>query len=279
MATSLPMLSAETPEYEVLALLYARRDARRPANFIGGDAHDVPMPLAYYVWVIRDAERTILVDTGFNQDMAVKRHRTLLRTPREALASIGVDSATLADVVITHLHNDHAGTWDDYDAARFHLQDDEMAFATGRHMACEAFARAYEPDHVCGLVERVYANRVVFHDGDAEIAPGVTLHRLGGHTKGLQVVRVQTRRGPVVLASDASHFYEHFQAARVFPLVFHVGDAMQGYRRLRELAASDQHIIPGHDPLVMERYPAEPGLEGRAVRLDADPVIAAKEAA
>src|SRR3546814_13401787 len=89
-----------------------------------------------------------------------------------------------------------------------------MDYATGRHMACEAHGRAYEPDHVAGLIRLVYGDRVVFHDGDAEIAPGISVHRVGGHTAGMQVVRVNTARGWVVLASDASHFYEHIQKRR-----------------------------------------------------------------
>lgn len=258
-------------EYEILAVRYAERDAQRPANFIGGDAHDAPMPLAYYVWVVRNAERTVLVDTGFAEDMAIKRHRRLLHRPSDALARLGVAADALADVIVTHLHNDHIGTFDRFPRARFHLQDDEMRFATGRCMCHEPMRRAYEADHVTGMVRLVFEGRVVFHDGDGEVAPGITVHRIGGHTLGLQVVRVLTARGPVVLASDASHFYEHVERDRCFPLVYHIGAVLQGYRRLRELAASPQHIVPGHDPLVMTRYPAAAGFEGLAVRLDQQP--------
>ena len=261
------MSPAEPSPYEVIAIRYATRDGRRPNHFIGGDPHDVAMPMDYYLWVIRNAERTVLVDTGFHEDMAVKRGRRLLIDPADALKRIGIDPATLQDVIITHLHNDHVGAFSDYPLARFHLQDAEMAFATGRHMCCEIFRRAFEPDHVTGLVRLVYGDRVVFHDGDAGIAPGISVHRVGGHTAGLQVVRVWTARGWVVLASDASHFYEHFQARRCFPLVFHVGEVLQGYETLRRLAGSDAHIIPGHDPTVMQRYPAYAGYEGLAVSL------------
>jgi glyoxylase-like metal-dependent hydrolase (beta-lactamase superfamily II) len=260
-----------SPAYEILALRYAERDARRTANFIGGDPHDVDMPMAYYLWVVRSPDRTLVVDTGFGPDMAAKRHRRLLRHPVEALAAAGVDAAKVDDVVITHLHNDHVGCFDAFPAARFHLQDDEMRFATGRCMTCETFRRPFEPDHVTGLVRLVYADRVCFHDGDEEIAPGIVLHKLGGHTMGLQVVSVATARGTVVLASDASHYYEHFETDRCFPLVHHVGNVLQGYRRMREIASSPQHIVPGHDPLVMQRYPAQTGLEGWAVRLDHPP--------
>ncbi|CAM3545253.1 Metallo-beta-lactamase domain-containing protein [Bordetella sputigena] len=269
-----PMDAAECPPgYEVYAVKYATRPAQRSANFLGGDPHDAPMPMDYYVWVIRDARRVVLVDTGFAQDMADKRHRTLLRHPAAALELLGIKAADVGDVVITHLHNDHAGTLGDYPNARFHLQDGEMAFATGRHMCCGMLNRAYEPEHVCGMVRLVFGDRVVFHDGDEDIAPGISVHRIGGHTGGLQAVRVHTARGWVVLASDASHYYEHFEQDRVFPLVFSVGDVLQGYRRLKALAASPVHVVPGHDPLVMQRYPsAGPGLDGIAVRLDMAPI-------
>jgi glyoxylase-like metal-dependent hydrolase (beta-lactamase superfamily II) len=117
-------------------------------------------------------------------------------------------------------------------------------------------AGAYDVEDVIGMVRRAYAGRVRFHDGDAEIFPGVSVHLVGGHTMGLQVVRVQTRRGWVVLASDASHFYANMEQQRPFPIVWSVKDMVDGYARLRELADSPAHIIPGHDPLVLERYPA-----------------------
>jgi len=117
-------------------------------------------------------------------------------------------------------------------------------------------------------VKRVYAGRVRFHDGESEIAPGVSVHLVGGHTMGLQVVRVATRRGNVVIASDASHFYANMEQERPFPIVWSIPDMIAGYAACRSLAQSPGHIIPGHDPLVLERYPAAAGMEGIAARLD-----------
>jgi glyoxylase-like metal-dependent hydrolase (beta-lactamase superfamily II) len=260
------------PDYEIIALKYASRPALRAANFGGGDPHDGPMPLDYYVWVVRNKDDLFLIDTGFAEDMAIKRHRTLHRTPMEALSLIGITPERIKNIVITHLHNDHIGTFDAYPNARFHLQDSEVEFATGRHMACVLHSRPYEVDHVAGVVRLVYKDRVVFHNGDGVIAPGLSVHRVGGHTAGMQVVRVHTARGWVVLASDASHFYEHFVTKRFFPLVFHVGEVMQGYQLLHALAESQDHIIPGHDPLVMDLYPTcSKALENIAVRLDLPP--------
>jgi glyoxylase-like metal-dependent hydrolase (beta-lactamase superfamily II) len=260
-----------TPQYEVYAIKYAHHERRASENFIGGvphDAHDGPMPLDYFVWLLRGEGREIVVDTGFSAATAARRQRDHLRCPTEGLGLLNVDSQKIKDVVITHLHYDHVGNFDLFPAATFHLQDKEMQYATGRHMGKPVFSGAFDVEDVVGMVRNTYAGRVRFHDGDATIAPGVSLHFIGGHTMGLQVVRVTTRRGAVVLASDASHFYANMEQVRPFPIVFNVADMVEGYARLRELAESPAHIIPGHDPLVLERYPAPTGLQGIAARLD-----------
>ena len=147
-----------------------------------------------------------------------------------------------------------------------------MHYATGRYMAYPKLSHSFEVEDVCGMVRLNYAQRVRFHDGDAVIAPGVSLHKMGGHSAGLQCVRVNTQRGPVVLASDVTHFYENMEKGRPFPTAFHVGEMLEGFERLRELAPTPKHIVPGHDPEVMRRYPAaSPELEGVAVRLDTEP--------
>jgi glyoxylase-like metal-dependent hydrolase (beta-lactamase superfamily II) len=262
-----------TPQYEVYAVKYAHHARRKAENFIGGDPHDGPMPLDYFVWLVRGTDgknaREIVVDTGFSAAMAAKRQRDHIRCPTDGLRLLGSEARTVKDVVITHLHYDHVGNFELYPAAMFHLQDLEMNYATGRHMTQPVFRGAYEVEDVVGVVRSVYAGRVKFHSGDAEVAPGVSVHLIGGHTMGLQVVRVATRRGAVVLASDASHFYANMEEVRPFPIVFSVADMVEGYARLRALAESPAHIIPGHDPLVLERYPAPSAeLKGIAVRLD-----------
>jgi glyoxylase-like metal-dependent hydrolase (beta-lactamase superfamily II) len=258
--------------YEIYAIKYARLSRRSPDNFIGGDEHDVDMPLNYYVWVVSNQSRTIVVDTGFNEAVAKKRARTIVRPVGEGLRALGVAPENIEDVIITHMHYDHAGNLPLFPRARYHLQDREMDFATGRCMCHAMLRHGYEADDVVHMVRCVFDERVQFHDGPAEIAPGIEVHHIGGHTKGLQSVRVRTRRGMVVLASDASHFYAHMEQGRAFPIVYNVHDMLEGHETLRRLATSRSHIIPGHDPLVMERYPvARSGMEDWIVRLDAEP--------
>ena len=256
-------------EHEIYAIKYAHHMRRASENFIGGDPHDGPMPLDYFVWLIRGGGREVVVDTGFSSATAMRRGRDHIRCPAEALRLLQCDPSSVKDVVITHLHYDHVGNFDLFPSATFHLQDLEMNYATGRHMGEDRHRYAYDVEDVVGMVRRVYAGRVRFHAGDAELFPGISVHLIGGHTMGLQAVRVATRRGWLVLASDASHFYANMEQARPFPIVFSVPDMVAGYERLRALAASPSHIIPGHDPLVMQRYPApSKALEGIVVRLD-----------
>ncbi len=259
-----------TDTYEVFAIQYGRMEGRREADLMeDGDPHEGPFTVAYFIWLCIGENRTFLVDLGMSRDVGERRGRTVLRTPAEALALMGVAADNVRDIIVTHLHYDHVGNIDQFPDAMLHLQDTELSYATGRNMLDEGRRHFFEVEEVCAMVRKVYGDRVTFHDGDAELAPGLSVHHLGGHTAGLQCVRVNTRRGWVVLASDAAHLYAHMERRTVFPNYFDAAAVLAGYDRLQELADSPDQIIPGHDPKVMELYPApSPGLEGIAVRLD-----------
>lgn len=260
-------------KYAVYAIKYAELSRRTCENFTDGDPHDTSlMPLNYYVWAIVGQDRTVVVDTGFGAAVGSKRGRVITHPVAEGLSAVGIDHAEVTDVVITHLHYDHAGNDELFPQATYHLQDDEMRYATGRCMCHHEISKAFEADDVARMVGRVFDGRVQFHDGDETLAPGISVHRIGGHTMGLQAVRVSTERGAVVLASDASHFYAHMETGRVFPIVYNVGELLDGYKRLQSLASSGRHIIPGHDPLVIERFaPASDATANWIARVDTAP--------
>lgn len=261
---------SDVETYEILALKYGTHANRtRLDNFMQPDDHASPQPIDYYVWVIRNAQRTLLVDTGFDHTEAKARGRVLSHEPRDVLKLLNIDVDKVETVILSHLHYDHAGTLDHFPAARFHIQDAEMAYATGRCMCEDAMRKPFTAEHVCQLVRKLYSGRVTFHDGDDEIAPGITVHSAPGHTKGLQSVRVRTQSGWVVLAADAAHLYENFEKRKPFSITIDVEATLRSYDRLAQLATSPRHIVPGHDPLVLTYYPPHDArTAGIAHRLD-----------
>lgn len=261
--------------YEILALKYGcQTDRTRYFNFMHDDDHASPGPIDYFVWVIRNEHRTIVVDTGFEHKEAARRGREIELLPREILKRINVDADMLDTLIVSHLHFDHAGTLGDFPNATFHLQESEMAYATGKCMCDAALNAPFTADHVCDMVRSVYSGRVKFHDGDGYVAPGITVHHVPGHSKGLQCVRVMTERGPVVLAADAAHFYENFEQRKPFFITVDVEATLRSYDKLTELADGNmQNVIPGHDPMVLQRYPALGAeMAGIVHRLDVDRV-------
>jgi glyoxylase-like metal-dependent hydrolase (beta-lactamase superfamily II) len=259
-----------TEAYRVLALRYATRDAKRSDHFLNPVADpDASMPMDYFVWVAQNTERTVLIDTGFKPEAGARRGRRHLRSPSEALRLAGIDPASIEDIIVTHMHYDHAGTLDAFPQARVHLQEDELDFVTGR--GNERTRVAFEVDDVVEVLRGVYAKRVLLYRGSAGPWPGLSMHLLGGHTPGTQAVRVLTQRGWVVLASDASHFYENMESGNCFRGTHDVERNLAGFQTLREMADSPSHVVPGHDPLVLQRYPApREALNGIAVRLDVE---------
>jgi glyoxylase-like metal-dependent hydrolase (beta-lactamase superfamily II) len=266
------MQQPDVTPFEVYAIRYATVERRVAENYIGSDAHETATRMDYFIWLARNDKHVVVVDTGFDQSAALRRKRQFLRSPADGLKLLGVDPVDVREVILTHLHYDHAGNLDLFPAARFHLQDREMAFATGRYMSQAFFAQAYDLDNILDTVRLVHGRRVLFHDGDGSIVPGISVHRIGGHTRGLQAVRVWTRVGWLVLASDAAHYTANRVEERPFPIVAEVTDMVDGWRKLVELASSPEHVVPGHDPLVMRQYRApSPALDGIVVRLDDKP--------
>jgi glyoxylase-like metal-dependent hydrolase (beta-lactamase superfamily II) len=222
------------------------------------DPHEGPRPIAYYLWVIRNANRTVVVDLGFDKRSGDARGRVMLREPMAALASVGVEPETVKTVIVTHMHYDHAGHGPEFPNAEFVLQEREVAYCTGRPMRYPPTRRSFDVEHVTDMIRANFQSRVRFVDGDADILPGISVHLVGGHSGGLQVVRVETEKGPLVLASDAAHFYDTVTEGNPFTIIVNLPEMCAGWERIFELGAETGLVIPGHDPLVSELYPKHP---------------------
>ncbi|MFF5260354.1 N-acyl homoserine lactonase family protein [Actinomadura viridis] len=257
--------AAET--FRVYAIRYARREGRRGQHFHGyDDRWDEPHPTAYYVWLAVSGRHTVLVDTGIDAERAARlagiEHDA---SPVAILAELGVEAGAVDHVVLTHLHYDHTGTARAFEQARYVLQRSELDYWTGpwaRRVERERWL--VDEDDIAGLVAARDQGRTLLVDGDAEVVPGLSVHLVGGHTAGTQVVRVRTARGDVVLASDACHFYENLEEDRPFPILHSMTGMYGAFDRIRELAGGPGLVVAGHDPQVLDRFPApSPSFEGR----------------
>ena len=262
--------------YELFAIRYATNPRRRRAenliHLAADDSHDAAMPIDFFVWAAVGGDGIVLIDTGSSQEVCAARGHDFLQHPTEGLARLGLAAEDVRTVVTTHLHWDHSGNLASFPEARLHVQRQEVAHACGPAMGQPFLQRPYDVDQFCDYAREIYGGRVTFHDGADELAPGLSIHHVGGHTPGMQVVRVNTRRGQVVVASDSMHFYENHRTQNPFPILVDVVDYIEAQTTAVALADSVDHVVPGHDPAVLATYPAvTPDTEGLAVRLDVAP--------
>lgn len=257
------MAEGDPDPFRLYAFRYATREATRQQHFMAEvDDPDRDMPMDYFVWLATDGRTHVLIDTGFNEQVAAARGRTWLCRPADCLKAVGVDPAEVRHVVLTHLHYDHSGTLEDFPGATFHLQEREYQFAAGR--GSDSTRDGFEAADMMRLVDLFYEGRLVLQDGSASPVQGLSMHLVGGHTPGLQVVSVRTERGRVVLMSDASHFYEHYERGLSFPRADDAERTIASFAVIDELADSPEHVVPGHDPRVLARYPGVPNDAGVA---------------
>jgi glyoxylase-like metal-dependent hydrolase (beta-lactamase superfamily II) len=266
-------MSDELPTYRLYAIKYASRDARRSEHFIGGDPVDEALNMDYFVWVIVGEDRTVLVDTGFSADVAARRKRKMLRCPIDSLRLLDIDPAGVSDVIYTHLHYDHAGNSELLPNAIFHLQTSELAFVAGPDMHYRYFALGYEVEDVVSMIRLNFARRLKLYDGPFRFAPGIEIDLAPGHSVGLQYLKIHTARGWVTLAGDVTSFFENMRRHRPFVAAVDVSQMLRSYDKVRATVPSLDYLIPGHDPLVMDAYPAaRDDLKGIVARLDLPPL-------
>ncbi|WP_256991020.1 N-acyl homoserine lactonase family protein [Rhodococcus sp. 06-235-1A] len=235
---------------------YATRTALRSNHFhYSDDCGGEPHPTAYFVWLALSQTETVLIDAGLAPDTAgAMPGLDYIGSPLEIIGDLGIAPGDIDLCVLTHLHYDHTGVVAGLPRARYVVQQRELDYWNGAwatRIGQEEWLHSRpDIDHVTA------SNRLDLVDGDSELLPGLSVHSVGGHTAGMQVVRVRTARGNVVLASDASHFYENIESDSPFAILHHLPDMFGAFDRIKELADGPGHIVPGHDPLVAERFPA-----------------------
>jgi glyoxylase-like metal-dependent hydrolase (beta-lactamase superfamily II) len=246
--------------YEVYALKYAERDTTACQFFYREASHE-RLTLHYYVWLIRGGPHPVLVDTGFLDDDARERGMRGYVSPAAMVERAGIQPGSVRTALITHLHYDHWAGHSLFPEAEHWIQREEIAFWTGPYGPHPAFRQSANPGALGSLVTLSYAGRIRVVEGHREVFPGLRVHRVGGHTAGLQIVTVETRRGTVVLTSDASHFYRNVEGRQPVQIITSLPEMLAAFETIHALAGSERLIVTGHDPEVADRFEqVEPGI-------------------
>jgi glyoxylase-like metal-dependent hydrolase (beta-lactamase superfamily II) len=262
---------AGQPLYEVYAVKYATLANFPVSALVKGVDPFRKLDIAMMVWVIRGNGRTVVFDSGFYHDRFLQQWnpRDFLK-PSAAIFQSGITPAIkpedVTDVVISHMHWDHADGMDLFPKAQIWLQQDEFTYYAGEAWQSKETHGGIDPDDVLTVVKLNTQGRVKLVHGDAqEILPGITCYTGGKHTYQSQFLGVNTRAGIVVLASDNMYLYENLDRHLPIAQTLDAASNLAAQDRMKRLAFSPRLIIPGHDPAVFERFPK---VGERAVRID-----------
>jgi glyoxylase-like metal-dependent hydrolase (beta-lactamase superfamily II) len=248
---------------EVLAVRYGSRVAPRRESFLNYHVYaepDGPIDVDYYFWIIREPGGVTLIDTGFAPEAGRRRRRDQWLTPADALPPLGIDPASVHTVVITHAHWDHTGNLGQFPDAQVVMSQAEYAFWTSPIARRTHFALHAEADEIALLAKAREQGRLTLTEAErTQLAPGIELVQVGGHTPGELIVTIDDGKGMVVLASDALHHYEEVEQDRPYAILSDLPAMYRGYDLLAELsAAPGARLVAGHDPEVRARFAAHP---------------------
>lgn len=249
------------PTYEVYALSYGIYPNFPVSALIAGADKDRKIDLQMMVWLLRGpGGKNILVDTGCYHENVVKGKgiQNLIKAS-EAIAKLGLSAADITDVVITHMHWDHADGMDLFPKARIWIQKDEYTYYTGAAWQAGGKHGGIEPDDVLTIVKLNTQNQVSLVDGDdREIIDGIRVYTGGRHTFASQYVGVRTAAGTAIIASDNMYLYENLEKRAPIAQTFDADSNLKAQDRMKQIASRPDLIVPGHDPLVFVKFP-KPG--------------------
>jgi glyoxylase-like metal-dependent hydrolase (beta-lactamase superfamily II) len=260
-----PALAAQTtgdsgrPTYDVHAVRYATLPAFPVSGLVAGADASRRLDIAMSVWMLRGAGRTVLVDAGFHRQRFIDRWKPRdFISPAEAVRRAGVAPEAVTDIVVTHVHWDHADGIDLFPNATVWIQAEEY-----RHYVAPDGTRRdqiiIEPEVAALLHSLDRAGRLRLIDGDAqEFLPGLTAYTGGRHTHASQFVGVRSAAGTVIIASDNMYLYENLDRRVPIAQTFDAASNLRAQDRMRQLAGDLKLIVPGHDPETFVRF-ATPG--------------------
>jgi glyoxylase-like metal-dependent hydrolase (beta-lactamase superfamily II) len=252
-----PLTAQSKPQYQIFAIRYATLPDFPVAELVAGADPARKLDIAMMIWLVRGNGRNILVDSGFYHDHFFKEwHVNDFIKPSETLKPLGLKPEDITDIIITHMHWDHADGMDLFPNARIWIQKDELQYYAGEAWQSQDTHGGIDPDDVLTLVKLNTQGHVGLVNGDAqEIIPGIICYTGGRHTYASQYVGVSTSAGTVVLASDNMYLYENLEKHVPIAATLDAVSNLRAQDRMKQLATNPGLIIPGHDPVVFTKFP------------------------
>jgi glyoxylase-like metal-dependent hydrolase (beta-lactamase superfamily II) len=256
--------AAQSPDWEVLAVRYATVSQFPVAALVAGADTTRRTDIAMMVWLLRSPGKVVLVDAGFYHQGFVDRWKPKdFVTPAQAVREVGVRPEDVTDIIISHVHWDHADGVELFPNATVWIQAEEYQHYVGPNG--EPKDQQITPEVAGQLFARAKAGRLKLVAGsDQEILPGITVYTGGKHTWQSQYAGVKTMAGTVVIASDNLYLYENLEKRAPIAQTLDAASNLAAQERMRAIASRPDLIVPGHDQLVFERYPSA---GPRAVRI------------
>ena len=256
-AMSITAVAQSKSTYEVYAIRYATLPGFPVSDLVAGAEPGRKLDIAMMIWLVRGNGHNILVDSGFYHDRFFKDWEVKnFNKPSDTLVRLGLKPEDITDVIITHMHWDHADGMDLFPNARIWIQKDELQYYAGQAWQSNATHGGIDEEDVLTLVKLNTQGRVGLVDGDAQqIIPGVICYTGGKHTFQSQYVGVQTAAGTVVLASDNMYLYENLERHVPIAATLDAASNLRAQDRMKQIAVRPELIVPGHDPAVFAKFP------------------------
>lgn len=250
-----PAASQSRPEWEVYAIRYGALPNFRVSGLIAGADSSRRIDATLTMWLLRGPNgRRVLVDAGFQRPDLIARWTPIdYMRPDSAVARAGVDAADITDVIVSHIHWDHFDGTSLFPNARIWIQREEVNFHIDS--VGNILNRAIDAPDAAMLAAFRSAGKLELVDGDGkEIIPGVTVYTGGKHTYQSQYVGVHTSSGTVIIASDNMYLYENLDRRVPIAQTLDAASNLAAQNRMVTLASERRFVIPGHDPLVFDRF-------------------------
>jgi glyoxylase-like metal-dependent hydrolase (beta-lactamase superfamily II) len=258
--TGAPRPAAPGPvTYEAYAVRFGILPAFSVAGLVAGAERGRTLDIPVMVWLLKGSGgRVVLVDAGFHHQKFLDQWKPRdFRTPAAAVEAAGVKPEAVTDIIISHAHWDHVDGIDLFPKATIWIQREEYRYYTGEAWHSRGAHGGVDADDMQTLLRINTEGRLRFVEGDdQEIIPGLRCYTGGKHTWASQYVTATTGAGTIVLASDNVYLYENLDKHVPIAQTLDAASNLQAQDRIRTLASDPGLIVPGHDPLVFERFQA-----------------------